>query len=73
MVTPLVKPVKPPRTPAENEETLFTTDAANDEPGMVGMETVGRPPPPVPTAGAEPSTVPPPVDTVVEGRVKVGS
>jgi len=42
LVTPLVNPGKPPSTLDENEDTLFTTDAANADPGMDGIET--RPP-----------------------------
>ena len=68
-VTPLVNPVNPPRTPEENEETLFTTDAAKDEPGSVGIETLGRPPPDE-IVGAD--TVDVPVDKAL-GRTKVGS
>jgi hypothetical protein len=44
-VTPLVKPVNPPRTPEAKPETLLTTDAAKEEPGIFGMDTLGREPP----------------------------
>ena len=40
LVTPLVNPVNPPRTLDEKVETLLTTDAANVEPGMVGIEGI---------------------------------
>ena len=73
MVTPLVKPESPPITPAENEETLLTTEAANEEPGMVGMEIVGG----LivgPAEGAETVVVPLPAPTkVLAGRGTVGS
>lgn len=49
LVTPPVNPVNPPSTFAEKDDTLFTTDAANAEPGMVGMEIVDLPPPELPT------------------------
>ena len=48
LVTPPEKPVNPPNTLDEKEETLFTTEAAKAEPGMVGKETV------VGMLGAEP-------------------
>ena len=38
LVTPLVNPVKPPKTPEENVETLLTTDAAKADPGIEGIE-----------------------------------
>lgn len=38
LVTPLVKPVNPPKTPEENVETLLTTDAANADPGIEGID-----------------------------------
>ena len=38
LVTPLVKPVNPPRTLEEKVDTLLTTDAANVDPGIVGIE-----------------------------------
>lgn len=73
LVTPLVKPESPPITPAENEETLLTTEAANEEPGMVGMDTVGRPTV-GPTDGAETVVVPLPAPPkVLAGRGTVGS
>ena len=51
LVTPPEKPVNPPNTLEEKEETLFTTDAAKAEPGMVGNVTV------VGMLGAEPVDV----------------
>lgn len=45
LVTPLVKPERPPMTLEEKSETLLTTDAAKAEPGMVGIETVWLPEP----------------------------
>ena len=60
LVTPLVKPVNPPITLDEKFETLPTTEAANAEPGMVGIETVC--PPEAESGGG----VIPPVDTGVE-------
>ena len=48
LVTPPEKPVNPPKTFDEKEETLFTTDAAKAEPGMVGKETVDGMPGPEP-------------------------
>lgn len=72
-VTPLVNPVNPPRTPDENDETLFTTEAAKDDPGMEGMETVGRLPDP-PMDGNEAVAVPlVGVLTVVAGLGTAGS
>ncbi len=69
MVTPLVNPVRPPRIFEEKDDTLFTTEAANAEPGIFGIEMVGRLPL-VPTDGAEAVVG---IETVVEGRVKFGS
>jgi len=43
LVTPLVNPVNPPNTLDENEETLLTTDAANADPGIVGIEILFPP------------------------------
>lgn len=40
LVTPLVKPVKPPSTLEEKVETLLTTDAAKVDPGKVGIEGI---------------------------------
>jgi hypothetical protein len=48
LVTPPEKPVNPPKTFDENEDTLFTTDAAKADPGMVGKETVDGMPGPEP-------------------------
>ena len=70
LVTPPVKLARSPRIPAENEETLFTTEAANAEPGRDGMEIL--PPPPDDGAGTEPIDVAGWLETVDVGR-KVGS
>lgn len=43
LVTPLVNPVKPPRTLDENDETLLTTEAAKAEPGIEGNEMLFPP------------------------------
>ena len=69
LVTPLVNPVKPPRTLEENVETLLTTDAANVEPGMVGIEGIEMVCPP--EVGTEGGMA---VVTLVEaGRALAGS
>ncbi len=44
LVTPPVKPERPPKTFDEKFDTLPTTEAANAEPGRVGMDTVCPPP-----------------------------
>ena len=49
LVTPLVKPVRPPITLDEKLDTLPTTEAAKADPGMVGMEN--DLPPPVESEG----------------------
>ena len=41
LVTAPLKPVNPPSMLDEKEETLFTTEAAKDEPGNFGIEIVG--------------------------------
>jgi hypothetical protein len=67
LVTPLVKPVRPPRILDENEETLLTTEAAKVEPGIEGIDT--RPP-------REPGDVGIPiveVDVPIVGLETVGS
>ena len=51
LVTPPLNPFRPPRTLAENEETLLTTDAAKAEPGIFGIEIVGGGPPAVGMVG----------------------
>ena len=67
LVTPLVKPVNPPRTPDEKLETLLTTDAAKADPGIEGMEI------PFPTDGELDGKPMVDVDVLVEGLAQVGS
>jgi hypothetical protein len=69
LVTLPEKPVKPPITFDANEETLFTTEAAKAEPGMVGSETVpGIPGPEVDVDGTEVG-----LTVEVDGRGALGS
>lgn len=51
LVTAPLNPVNPPRTFAEKDETLFTTEAAKEEPGIFGIEIVGGGPPTVEAVG----------------------
>ena len=69
LVTPLVNPVNPPRTLEENVETLLTTDAANVEPGIVGIEGIEMVCPP--ELGIEGGIAVVVLD--VDGRALVGS
>jgi hypothetical protein len=50
-VTLLLKPDKPPRIFEEKDETLLTTEAANAEPGILGIEIVGGGMPALEAAG----------------------
>jgi hypothetical protein len=66
-VTPLVKPVRPPRIFEEKEDTLFTTDAAKAEPGIVGIEIL------LPAEVESGGGAPPPKVVDAIGRATVGS
>jgi hypothetical protein len=69
LVTLPEKPVNPPITFDANEETLFTTEAANAEPGIVGSETVlGMDGPAVEVDGTEVGLA-----VEVDGRGTLGS
>ena len=67
LVTPLVKPVNPPSTPDEKDDTLFTTEAAKVDPGMEGIEM------PFPTDGELDGIPMVDVEVPVEGLAQVGS
>ena len=68
-----MNPVNPPNTPDEKDETLLTTEAAKEEPGMEGIDTVGRLPDP-PIEGMETGDVPEVgMLTVETGRGTAGS
>lgn len=69
LVTPLVKPERPPITFDEKFDTLPTTDAAKAEPGIVGIEMDC--PPEVESGGG--GAAPPMVLVLITGRIKVGS
>ena len=69
LVTPLVKPVNPPRTLEEKVETLLTIDAAKVDPGMVGIEGIEMVLPP---AEGMAGGIALPTEAVV-GRALVGS
>ena len=73
LVTPPVKPVRSPTTPAARPEAPLTTDAAKSDPGICGRFSEGRLFELPPAAGAE--TAPPPArppPALMAGR-KVGS
>ena len=71
-VTPLVKEVSLPTTPAEKAVTVLVTEAAAFEPGRRGREIVLDLPPDG-TEDLDPRAAEPPTERPVEGRLMVGS
>ncbi len=72
LVTPLVKEVSLPTTPAENAVTVLVTEAAAFEPGRLGRLIVLDFPPDG-TDDLDPRAVEPPTERPVDERLMVGS